>query len=473
MSIGGILDMARSGMNAQQIAIQTASQNIANADTEGYSRQRVDTATRLSTIFPYGTLGTGVDVVGIARARDAMLDATYRTDSAAQSNAQTTSTALSQVQDVFGEPTDSGLASSLNAFWSSWSNLAGDPTNGAAKAAVREAGSNVASTLNRFANQISAIDTANRQAISANVDTANSLTTKVADYNREIVAAESDGHTANDLRDARDRLLDQLTTLTGGQVLERSNGSVGVIVGGRMLVDGTMVNKLAATNGTSPTVGFVGSSSPIAQIGGTLGAEVDVSATRIPGVMAKLDSLAKGIVTTVNAIHATGDAYDGTTATPAGNFFDVTNPPPSGVDPLMTARGIRLSPSLSDPSKVAAAASSTGPGNSDVATALANLQTSTLPFTDAAGNDLGTFSVGDFYTSGINDLASQVQSATDNATVQASLTSNAQARRQSVSGVSTDEELISVIQHQHSYQAAARLVSVVDDMTNTLVNLGR
>ena len=94
MSIGSILNSARSGMAAQQLAVQIASQNIANADTEGYSRQRVDLATSLSVAFPYGTIGTGVTVQNISRARDAMLDAQYRQDSGGQANAETMSATL-------------------------------------------------------------------------------------------------------------------------------------------------------------------------------------------------------------------------------------------------------------------------------------------------------------------------------------------------------------------------------------------
>ena len=118
MSIGSILNSARSGMAAQQLAVQVASQNIANADTEGYSRQRVDLATSLSVAFPYGTIGTGVTVQNISRARDAMLDAQYRQDSGGQANAETMSATLGQIQQVFSEPSDSGLSASLDAFWS-------------------------------------------------------------------------------------------------------------------------------------------------------------------------------------------------------------------------------------------------------------------------------------------------------------------------------------------------------------------
>jgi flagellar hook-associated protein 1 len=154
MSIGSILNMARSGMKVQQAAVQVASQNISNAQTEGYSRQRVELATSLSTVYPWGTIGTGVEIKSITRARDAMLDATYRGDASAKSGAETTSAALTELQSIFNEPSDSGLSASLDAFWGTWSDLANDPTSGAAKAAARAAGDTVASTLNRFARQI-------------------------------------------------------------------------------------------------------------------------------------------------------------------------------------------------------------------------------------------------------------------------------------------------------------------------------
>lgn len=475
MSVGSILNTARSGMNAQQLAITVASQNIANAQTDGYSRQRVELATSMSTVFPYGVLGTGVDVKTITRARDSMLDASYRASSASQSNAETTSTALGQIQSVFDEPSDSGLSATLDAFWSSWNDLAGDPTNGAAKSAVRAAGDNVASTLNRFAGQIDDQDRTNRLSANADVTQANSLLSQVGDYNRQIVSAEAGGNTANDLRDARDRLVDQLSTLTGGTTIERSNGSIAFFANGRMLLDGTMVKSLQMNNGQPPSVSIVGESGPVTGMGGTIGAKLDVSANRIPGVMAQLDALAKTIVTTVNAAHNGATTYTGNppVAGTAGNFFAQTNPP-SASDPYLTARGITLDPTLASGDNVAAAsATATGPGNADVANAMAGLRDRVLSISSASGAPLGSNSIGGFFAQTVGDLASSTKFAQDDATVQGTLASNAQTRRQSVSSVSTDEELISVIQHQHSYQAAARLVTVVDEMTQTLVDLGR
>jgi flagellar hook-associated protein 1 FlgK len=460
-------------MSAQQLAVQIASQNIANADTEGYSRQRVELATTISTSFPYGNVGTGVSVQTITRARDSMLDAQYRQDSAGSTQAQTTSSALDQIQQMFGEPSDSGLSASLDQFWSSWSDLANDPTNGAAKGAVRQAGDSVASTLNRFAAQLDAQDQTNRESANSDVSQINQLAKQVTDYNNKIIAQESTGNTANDLRDARDRLLDQLSNLTGGQTVERSNGNVAFFVGGRMLVDGAVSKQMQFTDGQPPQLKFTDDPQPLVGVGGKLGAEVDVSANQIPKVMSQLDSIAKTLVTTVNAIHNGATAYSGTppVATTAGNFFSVGTG--AATDPAFTARGIKLDASLNTSDKVAAAAANTGNGNSDVATAMANLRDQTIPITDSTGTIVSTNSIGGFFNQAIGQLGTAAKYAQDDATVQQTLASNSQTRRTSVSGVSTDDELVSVIQHQHSYQAAARLVSVVDEMTQTLVNLGQ
>ncbi len=476
MSIGSILNMARSGMNAQMAAVQTASQNISNAQTEGYSRQRVEMSTSLPTVFPFGTIGTGITITGITRARDALLDATYRSDAGAATGANTTASALSQIESIFSEPSDNGLSAALDKFWSAWSDVASDPSNPAAKSVAREAGNNVASTLNRFASQLDQLDQQNREGMDADVAQVNKLATQIADLNKQIISSESNGNQANDLRDSRDRLLDSMSTFVGGQIVERDNGSVAVYVSGRMIVDGTTVKALQMNDGQPPTVNYLGSPNPLTGLGGSLGARIDLSATSIPKVISRLDSLASGLVTTVNSIHSSGSVYSGNppVASAAGNFFEVTASPPTGGDPMLTARGIRLASTMTSGAAVAASAgTSAGPGNNDVALAMANLRTKTLTLTDGSGATVATSPLGDFFNSIIGELGTATKQATDDATVQTTLASSAQTRRQSVSSVSTDEELISVIQHQHAYQAAARLITVVDEMTQTLVDLGR
>ncbi|HEX3866518.1 MAG TPA: flagellar hook-associated protein FlgK [Gemmatimonadaceae bacterium] len=474
MSINSILNMASTAMTAQQMGIQVASQNISNAETTGYSRQSVQLGTALPTVFPYGSVGTGVDIESITRSRDTLLDTTYRQASSGSSSASTTSDALNQIQSILGEPSDTGLSATLDQFWSAWSDLSSNPTDSSAKSVVLEAGQNVANTLNSFASQLDSLDQNNRGAMNADVNTVNSLANQVATYNNQIVSAQSNGQPANDLLDARDNILDQLSGIVGGQVVQHANGSAAVYVGGNMLVDGTSVKPLTMNDGEPPTVTQGTDPTPISGIGGSLGAEMTMSATTIPGVMSQLDSLTQGLVQTVNSIHNGATVFTGNpaVASTAGNFFDVTNPPPAGGDPKLTARGIEVDPTLTADGVAASGAGATGPGNNDVALAMAQLQTSTVSFTSSSGAPLGTMSIDDFYNQTVGNVATATQQAQDDSTVQSTLQSNADTRRQSVSGVSTDEELVNIIQYQHAYQAAARLVSVVNAMADTLVTLG-
>ena len=282
MSIGSILNTARQAMSAQQMAVQIASQNIANAKSDGYSRQRVELAVAATpTVFPYGSVGTGVGIKSITRARDTLLDATFRTDSAGSAAADTTSDALSQIQSVFGEPSDTGLSASLDAFWSSWSDLSSDPTNNSAKSVVRE-GRKQRRAHAESPSRRSSMRSTRTIAIAMNADVkqVNELSGQIADVNQRIVAAESGGQPANDLRDQRDLLVDQMTKIVGGQVVEHPNGSIAIYTGGRMIVDDTTVKQLQMNDGQPPTVSTAGSTSAIQGIGGSLGAQIDVSANR-------------------------------------------------------------------------------------------------------------------------------------------------------------------------------------------------
>jgi flagellar hook-associated protein 1 FlgK len=310
--------------------------------------------------------------------------------------------------------------------------------------------------------------------MSVDVQRVNELTTHISKLNDQIVSAESGGQSANDLRDARDKDLDELSQLVGAQTVEHSNGSVAVYAAGRMLVDGTVLRTVQVDAGNPPSISFGNGSPPITGMGGSLGAEVTVASQTIPDVMSRLDSLASSLVQNVNSIHSAGTVYSGSppVASSAGNFFDVTTPAPSGTDPRMTARGIRLSSTLTTSSIATAGASAAGPGNNDTALSLSNLRDSMVSFSNADGTT-ETTKFGDFYSEAVGHVATMTQHAQDDATVQQTLASNADTRRQSVSGVNTDEELIKVIQAQHAYQGAARLVTVVDQMMDTLVNLGR
>lgn len=476
-SIGSILSIARGAIQAHQIAIQTASQNIANADVEGYSAQRVQITANSAQTFTYGTIGTGVVVKGITRARDVLLDDQFRKASTGASGYDTTRDLLGRVESVLGEPSTTGLSNAMDVFWNSWSDLSADPSSLSARGVVQQRGSELAGTFNRFANQLDEVSNAARGQLTADIGKINELARQIADINPSIVAAESSNSPANDLRDTRDRLLDQISRLGDTTAIERHDGSVGVYFAGRLLVDGPDAHQLTIAGSSTLSIRFAGETSDLTAVGGSVGATVDAINTTIPSVMANLDSLAGTIVREVNAIHAAGTVFTiaNPAGTTAGNFFAQNGDETSG-DVAQTARGMSLSSSLTSLTGIAASAGgASGPGNNAVAAGIAGLRNKTLNFYDAAGSTppLATTSMGTFYRDTVASVGLASSQAANAATVHETLASQADTRRQSVSGVATDEELVGLIKHQQAYSAAARLVKVVDEMSQTLIDLGR
>jgi flagellar hook-associated protein 1 FlgK len=474
-SLSSILNVARGAMQAAQIQMQTTGQNIANASVDGYTVQKVRIMANTPEHFPYGSLGTGIVVAGVGQARDALLDAQFRASNGRASYASTSSDVMTRVEQVLGEPSTTGLSNSLDQFWNSWSDLASDPTSLTARGVVAARGSQLAGMLNGFATSLDTVSADARASINGDMTKVNQIATQLAQMNPEIVAAEANGSTANDLRDTRNRLLDQLSGLVDAQVTTRSDGSVGVYMGGRMLVDGTSAHQLATNGGIPVAITFAGETNALTNIGGSIGASLTTLNQTVGGVMADLDTLASTLVQQVNAIHSTGTVFVGGSTTPssAGNFFNQSATVVGPTDPFQTARGISISASLSDVTQVAASApGSTGGGNNGVASLLAGLRDKSLTFTAANGNTVND-SLGGFYRYTVSGVALATNLSSSQASVEGALATQADTRRQSVSGVATDEELVNLIKQQQAYSAAARLVSVVDEMSKTLVALGQ
>jgi len=342
--LGSILNSARSAMQATQAAMQTTSQNIANAGVEGYTVQNVRIAAQVPLRTTYGNIGTGVVIQGVTQSRDALLDMQFRTASGAAANQSRTADTLGRIEQVLGEPSSTGLANSIDAFWNSWSDLASDPTSLAARGVVRQRGSEVSGLLNNFARQLDGIDRDARSTLSSDVGRINELTKQIADLAPAIVGSEAGGQTANDLRDTRNRLLDQVATLVDTRVIERPDGSVGVYLGGRMLVDGASTHQLTIKGGQPLSVSFAGETDALRDLGGSIGASIADINQRIPAVMTDLDTLAGTLVRETNAVHSTGTVFTGSppVASAAGNFFNQDPVLTGAADPYQTARGITL-----------------------------------------------------------------------------------------------------------------------------------
>ncbi len=476
MSIGSILNSARSGLLASQRAVEVTSNNVANAQTPGYTRQRLDQTAAIPTRFPDGEYGAGVVVRGTERARDSFLDAAYRRASSDAAGGRVRADGLSRMESILGEPSDTGIGAALDAFYSAWSDLAARPTAGGVQGAVQQAGQRLATQLNRVAGQLDDLQTETRARLGSAVDEVNEIAQAVADLNRQITAQESGGQTANTLRDTRDAKLDRLVELTGATVVPQANGSVSVLMGGLSLVDGTEVRPIVATmNGSVSDVARAVDPTRSVEIGGELGALRKLSVTDIPAMLNDLDALARGLVESVNAVHRTGATWSGTppVAAAAGDFFaaDATLTPET--DPLRTARGIRLDSAVATSSSAIAASAftATGPGDNTVALGLASLRTGAAAFTNPDGTPRVSESAANFLQRVATGVAFTARSVADRAEVDASMQTQAETRRQEVAGVSVDEELVRLIKFQQSYAAAAKMIQTADRMAQTVLEL--
>jgi flagellar hook-associated protein 1 FlgK len=479
VSITSILSVARTGLAAHQAAMETVSHNIANAETPGYSRQRVALTTNFPQQFSYGSVGTGVRISNIERVRDTLLDATYRREAGGASFHAASHDLLSSVEGILGEPSEIGLAASMDALWSSWSDLAADPTSSAARSVVRQRGAYVAGLLNRFDQQLTDTQQQNEVRLETSLDQFNTLAAEVAQLNGSIVSAEVTGKPASDLRDARDLRIDQMAKLGDTRVFERWDGSVQVLLGNVSIVDGIDSSKLEVVPTPPLRLRIEGASEALHEpIGGSVGAVATLLDRTVPELRGRLDALAQSLVTQVNGAHTQGYVFaaGSPSGVDAGDFFHPGDPDPAAPPALIpvTARTIRLSDAVTaDAGKIAASGSATGASNNAVAKALAGFRTAPgmVSYTPPGAAAAVTSSFAEFYRATTTKLGSDVRDAESASLVHDTLAQQAEQRRQSVSGVSTDEELILLMRHQQAYAAASKLVSAADEMMQTLLNM--
>ncbi len=471
-SIGSILGTARMAIYAHQTAMQVTSHNIANAETPGYARQRAELVASFPQRMPYGVVGTGVHLGDVTQIRDPLLDASFRRESSNAAGFGLRRDLLGQLEGIFAEPGEKGFATTLDQFWNSWSDLANNPTSSTAREVVKQRGAQVALSLNGFAARLDELTADTSARLGASIGELNSLSSTVAELNAQIVSAEVGGRTAGDLRDQRNVAIDRIAQLAPVQVVPRANGSVSLALNGQNIVDGDAAKALTSLNGPpNVRLAFAGSTQPLQDVGGQLGGMLQVLNEDVPAATARLDELAAGIVAEVNARHETGwspaaDPVVPPAVAPAdwegsGVGFFATDTPDA-----TTARGMRLSADVAGSRDYIAAGRVYG-GGGDNALALELSQLRDLAV------DVGParLALGTHFRETVTGIGRDVQAADSSATVYETLAAQTEIRRQSVSGVSTDEELIALMRHQQAYVAATRIVSAVDEMTQALLGM--
>lgn len=460
--LNGILSTAKSGLLTHQLALQVASHNLANATTEGYSRQRPELVPGTPLLTAQGLLGTGVRVADITRARDSVLDAVFRRETALFRGLGAQYDALQAVEVSLGEPGSNSLGATLGGFWDAWSDLANDPASSTARVAVVARGQQLVEHFHRVDAALDALRTQTVDRLQTAVAEVNRILGEVAALNASIASATATGVSAPDLQDRQDALLDQLAGYLPLDVTARSQGGVGVSVEGISLVEGATHQTLSVSSAGGVWSVTTGGGLVPAVGAGEVGGALETLNDDFAVLRTELDRLARGIVERVNAIHATG-------VNPLGgsglNFFD-----DFGDSSTVTARNFSLDAAVLADSRAVAAGTPDGSGGyqagaNDVALALAGLRD------DTTGSVLAGTSVDDAYRDLATALAISVSAAGSALETHETLVAAASERRESVSGVASDEELIHVVQIQAAFAAASRIVSTVDEMYETLLAL--
>ncbi len=432
------------GLLAQQRLLDTTGHNIANASTQGYSRQEASLVASPALEIPAGGiaggsgahLGSGVDVQSFRRVRDQFIDLQYRGQNTNLGEWKARATSLSQAEGSLSEPGENGINQQLSEFWDAWSDLAnanGNDVN-AAKQAVVEKGAALTDAFNSVRSQIDLVKNQSYAEYSDLTRPASpgdaggevaQIATQIADLNDTIKRFITTGDVPNDLLDRRDLLLDQLSEYGQISVDPQTDGTINVGFGASNPI-------VTGTNATwaGPPAGDAWSP------GGRLGALLDVSKPggTLDGYLTTLDTIASNLVSTVNGAYG-------------GAFFDAGAGPTAATIDVSAA--LLANPQVLDPGSGAS-------GSRDLALAVSQLR-------DGA-------SVDGAYRAFVAKVGADSREATRQEGNAQVLTDSVENRRQSVSGVSLDEEMSNLVRFQRSYQASARAMSTLDEMLDVLIN---
>jgi flagellar hook-associated protein 1 FlgK len=455
------LDIARRALWASQLGMDITSHNISNVNTKGFSRQRIHTSAAAPFNLPEGQLGLGVRVDTIIRIRNVFLDQQYRDSNDKLGYASSKENIYRQVEIILQEPNENSIGSLMNDFFLEFSRLASDPENMAIRYTLRQKANALVESFQAKNNQLKTLRDSIKNETQSVLTQINEITKQLAVLNKQIVSAEAGKGKANDLRDKRDKLLDQLSEYLKLNVSEGKQGQIIASAEGINLVtaDKSYTLSTQTTTNSGNTILSV-----INDLGkenvfkyGKLGSLLEMANRHIPDLEAKLNTLVYKISEHVNNIHAAGQTL------PTGN-------PPSVKKNInffvgTSAEEFNLSSEvLEDVSNIAASANGK-PGNGDAALSIANIRKSKIL---NGGRD--TFE--DYYSGIIQGISFDMTNASNTRSTQELLINQVENQRQSVSGVSLDEEMTNLIKYQRSYEAAAKVIQAVDEMMETLINIG-
>jgi len=457
-TLSASLNIAAQSLLAEQTAIQTTSNNIANANTPGYSRQITNFDEQSPIQFGNLNVGTGVAVSSITSQRSAILDLRVNQETQTQGALNAFLSAGQQIQSLFNQTTGTGLQTPLTNFFNSLSQLSANPSDPNTRQAVLTAAQNLATAFNQSANNLSTIQRSQNVGVTQSVSQINTLTTQIAAVNAQVSEATGAGQNAGPFIDQRQQLINQLSGLIDVSEIDAGNGSITLTTNsGAPLVVGNQSFQLSTQ--TSPSTGFqnvfdqgVDITSKIT--GGQLAGQIQIRDQEIPGILNNLDSLASNLANAVNTQNQQGFDLNGNAG---GSIF--VPPPASG-----TGAAANLAVAITSGSQIAASAGPApgNPGDNTNANALLAIQNQPIVNGQTPLNA---------YSGLVFKIGNDVSSAQTNQQAGTQVLQQLQDLQGGVSNVDINQEAANLIRFQTAYQAAAQISGIVDALMQTTINM--
>lgn len=464
MSIASILNIAKNAMFAHQTALQVISNNVANVNTPGYAKQEAVLTEDSVAGTASGLFGNGVKVESVLSYYDKYLEASVAKENTSLEEQKTYAQYFGRVESILDE-SNTKLTSNMVAFFNSWQDLSADPLSITARTNAATAGVNLTNGIRSIYGELRGVQTEVNDVVYQEVSDINDILHSIATLNSQIHSANAGGGENQTFINQRAQLVNKLSGMIDIQSFVDEDDSLTVMTsGGKPLVDKGTVFELGAEKLLADDmyrVTWIGNSSVSVDItdtirSGSLKSLIDLRDNQISGFIDSIDDLAESLTTQVNTIHITGYNANGTT-----NYFfkNVTRDFAANFD---------ISDEIkADPNNIAATSSAANPSNNDIALAIANLGTASVTIS-------GQYTTYVDYGSSIaSKIGSLSQNAKDLSEYHEALMATVQKQRDSVSGVSIDEEMSNLIKFQYAYQAAARLFGTAQALFDTLLEIGR
>lgn len=463
-----MMDVGKRSLMNSQTQLQTVGHNIANKSTEGYSRQRVEQLTNQPIGEGHLQIGMGARAASVTRTNNPWLEKQIQREGTNTGYMDSRADAMGRVEQVYNEQLNKGLNQYVTDFFNSFRELANNPESLASRTQVREAGFALTKDFQRVVGQLKDVQQDLDGQIKTSVDEVNQMTKEIAQLNEKIQMVEVNGNTANDERDRRDLLLKKLGEKIDITWAEGSDGHVNVTAGHTaILVSGTSSSELKAVHtGDRDRVEIMFKNSPTGMLinltdqikGGKIGGALDIRDTVIEDLLKNTDEMAYNLAKEVNRAHIEGFDKSGHQGV---LFFEMPDSQKGAAETMAINKTV-----FNDVSRIAAAAKPNAPGDNAVANVISSLQ-----YKQTMRDGQATFD--DFYNTQVGQVGTIAQRAMKSQEAQKNVMSQLNNIRESISGVSLDEETTRMVEFQKTYDASARLIKVADEMFDTVLNLKR